>query len=69
MQETLKFPTMAGITDAAAQSGLSVYCIRALCADGYIRSVRCGGRILVNLDSLAAYLNGTDTPADNNQNH
>lgn len=36
MQETLKFPTMAGIADAAAQSGLSVYCIRALCADVYI---------------------------------
>ena len=69
MQETLKFPTMAGITDAAAQSGLSVYCIRALCADGSIRSVRCGRRILVNLDSLAAYLNGTDTPDNDDQNY
>ena len=39
------------------------YRIRVLCADGSIRSVRCGRRILVNLDSLAAYLNGTDTPA------
>lgn len=56
-------PTMASITDAAAKSGLSVYRIRVLCADGSIRSVRCGRRILVNLDSLAAYLNGTDTPA------
>ena len=55
-------PTMAGITDAAAQSGLSVYRIRVLCADGSIRSVRCGRRILVNMNSLAAYLNGTDTP-------
>ena len=26
-------PTMAGITDAAAKSGLSVYRIRVLCAD------------------------------------
>lgn len=60
---------MAGITDAAAQSGLSVYRIRMLCADGSIRSVRCGRRILVNMNSLAAYLNGTDTPAANNQNH
>lgn len=69
MQETPKLPTMAGITDAAAQSGLSVYRIRVLCADGSIRSVRCGRRILVNMNSLAAYLNGTDTPASNNQNH
>lgn len=59
----MSIPTMAGIPDAAAKSGLSVYRIRVLCADGSIRSVRCGRRILVNLDSLAAYLNGTDTPA------
>ena len=30
---------------------------------GAVQSIRCGRRILVNLDSLAAYLNGTDTPA------
>lgn len=59
----MSMPTMAGIPDAAAKSGLSVYRIRVLCADGSIRSVRCGRRILVNLDSLAAYLNGTNTPA------
>ena len=59
----MSMPTMAGIPDAAAKSGLSVYRIRVICADGSIRSVRCGRRILVNLDSLAAYLNGTDTPA------
>ena len=53
----MSMPTMAGIPDAAAKSGLSVYRIRVLCADGSIRSVRCGRR------SLAAYLNGTDTPA------
>lgn len=59
----MSMPTMAGIPDAAAKSGLSVYRIRVLCADGSIRSVRCGRRILVNLDSLAAYLNGSSTPA------
>ena len=69
MQETLKLPTMAGITDAASRSGLAVYRVRVLCAEGAVQSIRCGRRILVNLDSLAAYLNGTDTPADNNQNH
>lgn len=65
----MKLPTMAGIPDAAAKSGLSVYRIRVLCADGSIRFVRCGRRILVNLDSLAAYLNGTDTPDNDDQNY
>ncbi len=65
----MKLPTMAGIPDAAAKSGLSVYRIRVLCADGSIRSVRYGRRILVNLDSLAAYLNGTDTPDNDDQNY
>ena len=65
----MSMPTMAGIPDAAAKSGLSVYRIRVLCADGSIRSVRCGRRILVNLDSLAAYLNGTDTPDNDDKNH
>ena len=65
----MKLPTMAGIPDAVTKSGLSVYRIRVLCADGSIRSVRCGRRILVNLDSLAAYLNGTDTPDNDDQNY
>lgn len=58
----MMLPEMAGIPAAAAKSGLSVYRIRVLCAEGAVKSVRCGRRILVNLDSLAAYLNGTDTP-------
>lgn len=69
MQETPKLPTMAGVAEAAARSGLAVYRVRVLCAEGAVQSIRCGRRILVNLDSLAAYLNGTDTPAANNQNH
>lgn len=69
MQETPKLPTMAGVAEAAARSGLAVYRVRVLCAEGAVQSIRCGRRILVNLDSLAAYLNGTDTPAGNNQNH
>ena len=69
MQETPKLPPMAGVAEAAARSGLAVYRVRVLCAEGAVQSIRCGRRILVNLDSLAAYLNGTDTPASNNQNH
>ena len=56
-------PTMASIPNAAVKSGLSVYRVRVLCAEGAVKSVRCGRRILVNLDSLAAYLNGGTAPA------
>ena len=59
----MSLPTMCSITDAASRSGLAVYRVRVLCAEGAVQSIRCGRRILVNLDSLAAYLNGTDTPA------
>lgn len=59
----MSLPTMAGVAEAAARSGLAVYRVRVLCAEGAVQSIRCGRRILVNLDSLAAYLNGTETPA------
>ena len=59
----MTMPEMSGIPAAAARSGLSVYRVRVLCAEGAVKSVRCGRRILVNLDSLAAYLNGEATPA------
>ena len=34
MQETPKLPTMAGVAEAAARSGLAVYRVRVLCAEG-----------------------------------
>lgn len=57
---TTNFPTMNTITQAAATSGLAVYRVRQLCQSGRIKSIRCGRRILVNMDSLAAYLNEGD---------
>lgn len=56
-------PVMAGVAEAAARSGLAVYRVRCLCAEGAVQSIRCGRRILVNLDSLADFLNGSSTPA------
>lgn len=58
---TTTFPTMGTVMQAADTSGLAVYRIRQLCATGKIKSIRCGRRILVNMDSLAAYLNEGDT--------
>ena len=59
----MSLPVMCSVTDAASRSGLAVHRVRVLCAEGAVQSIRCGRRILVNLDSLAAYLNGSSTPA------
>ena len=57
MNELVVFPHMGKVDEAARLSGLSKYEIRRLVATGTVRSVRAGNRILVNLDSLAQYMN------------
>lgn len=54
------FPQMAPVKEAAQRSGLAVYRVRQLCSSGRVVSVRCGKKVLVNLTSLAAYLNEGD---------
>lgn len=56
----MKFPTMSSITNAAKASGLAVYRVRQLCKEGRIKFICCGRRTLVNMESLAAYLNEGD---------
>lgn len=51
-------PHMAGLKEAAAETGLTYYFLRKLCLSGQVVSVRCGGKILVNMDRLIDYLNG-----------
>ena len=62
MGKTVIFPRMGTIKEAADASGLAVYRVRRLVASGRIRYVKAGRRILVNLDSLARYLNTGDQP-------
>lgn len=62
MGEAVMFPHMGTIKEAAEASGLAVYRVRRLAASGRIRYVKAGRRILVNLDSLARYLNAGDQP-------
>lgn len=57
----IPFPQMGTIREAAAVSGLAVYRIRRLVACNRIRYIRAGNRTLVNLDSLAHYLQTGDT--------
>ena len=56
---TIDFPVMTTIRQAHVQSGLPVYRIRELCKSGQVRSVQCGRKTLVNLCSLAAWMNGS----------
>lgn len=62
MGEAVLFPRMGTIKEAADASGLAIYRVRHLVASGKIRYIRAGRRILVNLDSLARYLNAGDQP-------
>lgn len=62
MGEAFIFPHMGTIKEAADASGLAIYRVRHLVASGKIRYIRAGRRILVNLDSLAHYLNTGDQP-------
>lgn len=59
---TVEFPRMGTITQAAAESGVPAYRIRQLCKAGTVRSVRCGRKVLVNLSSLAAWMQGDAEP-------
>ena len=59
---TVDFPRMATITQAAAESGVPIYRIRQLCKAGTVRSVQCGRKTLVNLSSLAAWMDGGEPP-------
>lgn len=56
------FPRMASIPQAAAESGVPAYRIRQLCKMGQVRSVQCGRKTLVNLSSLAAWMDGGEPP-------
>lgn len=59
---TVDFPRMATIPQAAAESGIPAYRVRQLCKTGQVRSVRCGRKVLVNLSSLAAWMQGDAEP-------
>lgn len=59
---SLDFPRVATIPQAAAESGVPAYRIRQLCKAGTVRSVQCGRKVLVNLSSLAVWMDGGEPP-------
>lgn len=59
---SVEFPRVASISQAAAESGVPAYRIRQLCKMGTVRSVQCGRKTLVNLTSLAEWMQGGAEP-------
>lgn len=59
---SVEFPRMATIPQAHEESGLPTYRIRQLCKSGQVRSVQCGRKVLVNLSSLATWMQGDAEP-------
>lgn len=65
MGDSIRYPIMKSVKDAAEIYDLSPAYIRRLCRTGKVRFVNAGHRWLVNLDSLAKYFNeGDPVPAE-----
>lgn len=57
MDNNIKVPRMEPIKPAAAISNMPVHALRMMVANGDVVSIRTGRKILVNMDSLIAFLN------------
>ena len=68
MCDTIRYPNMGTVKQAAEIYGLSPHYIRRLCKTGKVRYVNAGRGWLVNLDSLARYFEqGDPAPAAQEQ--
>lgn len=57
MDDNMKVPRMEPIKPAAVISNMPVHALRMMVANGDVVSIRAGRKILVNMDSLIAFLN------------
>ena len=68
LNNTIRYPNMGTVKQAAEIYGLSPHNIRRLCKTGKVRYVNAGRGWLVNLDSLARYFEqGDPAPAAQEQ--
>ena len=68
LNNTIRYPNMGTVKQAAEIYGLSPHYIRRLCKTGKVRYVNAGRGWLVNLDSLARYFEqGDPAPAEQSQ--
>ncbi len=51
-------PHMATLNEAAEITPFSYYALRKMCLEKKVASVRCSGKIYINMDSLAELMNG-----------
>lgn len=65
----MTIPRMRTVAEAAAEfrafdkkTAVTENCVRTLCKKGLVRSSNVGNKILVDLDSLIAYLTGENIP-------
>lgn len=64
-----KIPTMLTIKETAQKTGVAAYQIRQLAIGNQIVHVRCGRKILINLEKFVDFLNSsTGIPEDVPQN-
>ena len=56
----IEVPTMLTIKETAARTGLAEHYVRKCCINNKITYIRCGKRILVNLEKLVEFLNSGD---------
>lgn len=60
----ITLPRMQPILELCEETGLTYGCLRRLCLAGKVKFIRAGGprgKILVNTESLANYLNNENT--------
>lgn len=67
MGDSIRYPIMKSVRDAAEIYGLSPAYVRRLCRTGKVRFVNAGHRWLVNMDSLTRYFEAGD-PGPSGQN-
>lgn len=60
MGDSIRYPVMKTVKDAAEIYGLSPAYVRRLCRTGKVRFVNAGHRWLVNMDSLTRYFTEGD---------
>lgn len=65
----IELPRMDSIANAAKAANISRAYLRELIGNGTVVSVKVGAKHLVNLNSLAAYLNGGTEKESTADNH
>ena len=64
----MTLPRMATLKQASDETGLSYHCLRQLCLENKVVSIRSGKKFLVNMTKLSNFLNGEKQDAEGGLN-